>query len=97
MPGVGRASCLLGIRGGAGMTGREVDGDATASVVSEFDRTRQRLFILVQVRGPSGISGSRKSNNFQQCHMTRMSIWKVFNKKGVSGNCTYIFTCRLPY
>ena len=38
------------------MTGREVDGVATARVVSELDRTRQRLFI-VQVRGTSGISG----------------------------------------
>ena len=56
MPGDGSANCLLGIRGGAGMTGREVDGVATARVVSELDRTRQRLFI-VQVRGTSGISG----------------------------------------
>ena len=33
-----------------------MDGVATARVVSELDRTRQRLFI-VQVRGTSGISG----------------------------------------
>ena len=56
MPGVGRASCLLGIRGGAGITGREGDAGATASVDIELDRTRQRLFI-VQVRVTSAISG----------------------------------------
>lgn len=54
MPGVGRANCLLGIRGGGGMTGRDVDGGATASVVNELERTRQKLF-MVQIREGSAI------------------------------------------
>jgi len=56
MPGVGRANCLLGIRGGAGITGRDVDGGATARVVSELDRTRHKLF-MVQIKEPSAYSG----------------------------------------
>ena len=70
MPGDGRASCLLGIRGGAGMTGREVDGGATARLDSELDRTRQMLFI-VQVKETSGISGCRR----KMSKRLRLRVW----------------------
>ena len=59
MPGVGRANCLLGIRGGAGITGRDVDGGTTARVVIELERTRQRLFIVVAMRKAFGLSRKR--------------------------------------
>jgi hypothetical protein len=78
MPGVGRANCLLGIRGGAGITGREVDGGATARVVSELDRTRQKLFI-VQIREASGISG-RSHPMLKSVHRSLFSTMDSISK-----------------
>ena len=86
MPGVGRANCLLGIRGGAGITGRDVDGGATARVVSELERTRQRLFIVL-VRGSSGISGRSHpclSQSIDLCSQPWMPSQKVLLKKRLS-------------
>ena len=79
MPGVGRANCLLGIRGGGGMTGRDVDGGATARVVSELDRTRQSLFI-VQIREPSGSSGGSHHSMFRSFHRSLFTTMDSLSK-----------------
>ena len=78
MAGVGRANCLLGIRGGAGITGRDVDGGATARVVSELERTRQRLFIVAMRKssGKAGRSHAQVSNsvhNGDECNHKKCS------------------------